>query len=261
MIEKMKKYITQIFTILLLTVFSIGSFAQDKRTLDTKVADILAQMPAKDLVHLERIMGEITDLGPEGFQKIANQLVPPGTGDDTAVRFTINSYARYASSFGRERERNFAENQLLAALKTNADKDVKTYLMNELNLVAGEKSIQELKAYLTDEYLTEPAAQTLLSVGGNTAAHAFMEALAGAPEKCKPTLIKALGELKFIGALGQISPFAADKNTALKKTALEALAQIGDAGSYKTLLNAAKNANLCDGPMTIIFFIFFGIYL
>ncbi|EFK97731.1 hypothetical protein LDC_0213 [sediment metagenome] len=123
----MKNNISHIFTILLLIVFSIGSFAQDRRTLDTKVADILAQMPAKDLVHLERIMGEITELGPEGFQKIAGQLVPPGTGDDTAVRFAINSYSRYASSFGREKERSFAEIQLLVALKTNADKDVKTF--------------------------------------------------------------------------------------------------------------------------------------
>jgi HEAT repeat protein len=244
----MKKYISHIFTILLLTVFSIGSFAQDRRTIDTKVADILAQMPAKDLVHLERIMGEITDLGPDGFQKIAGQLVPPGTGDDTAVRFAINSYSRYASSFGREKERDFAENQLLAALKTQPDKDVKTFLMNELNLVAGEKSIQVLKAYLNDEYLAEPAAQTLLSVVGKPAAHAFLEALPGAPEKCKPTLIKALGELQCIGAVGQITPYAADKNPALKKTALEALAQIGDAGSYKTLLNAAKNANFNYEP-------------
>jgi HEAT repeat protein len=244
----MKKYISHIFTILLLTVFSIGSFAQDRRTIDTKVADILAQMPAKDLVHLERIMGEITDLGPDGFQKITSQLVPPGTGDDTAVRFAINSYSRYASSFGREKERDFAENQLLAALKTQPDKDVKTFLMNELNLVASEKSIQELKAYLNDEYLAEPAAQTLLSVGGKPAALAFLEVLPGTPEKCKPTLIKALGELQCIGAVGQISPFAADKNPALKKTALEALAQIGDAGSYKTLLNAAKNANFNYEP-------------
>ena len=239
----MKKYTLQTLIVLLLIVLTTGSFAQDRRTIDTKVADILAQMPAKDLVHLHRIMGEITDLGPEGFQKIAAQLVPPGTGDDTAVRFAINSYSRYASSFGREKERDFAENQLLAALKKQPDKDVKTFLMNELNLVAGEKTIQELKVYLNDEYLAEPATQTLLSVGGKSAAHAFLEALAGAPEKCKPTIIKALGELQCIGAVELITPYATDKNIALKKSVLEALAQIGDADSYKTLLNAAKNAN------------------
>ena len=75
----MKKYTLQTLIVLLLIVLTTGVFAQDRRTIDTKVADILAQMPAKDLVHLHRIMGEITDLGPEGFQKIAGQLVPPGT--------------------------------------------------------------------------------------------------------------------------------------------------------------------------------------
>lgn len=246
--KQMKKNTLQTIIVLMLTVLAAVSFAQDRRTLDTKVADILAQMPAKDLVHLDRILNEITEFGPEGFQKIASQLVPPGTGDDTAVRFAITSYSRYASSFGRDKERDFAENQLLAALKLHADKEVKTYLMNELNLVAGDKTVQELKTYLTDEYLVEPAAQTLLSVGGKPAAHAFLEALPAAPEKCKPTLIKALGELKCIGAVGQISPFAADKNPALKKAALEALSQIGDASSYKTLLNAAKNANFNYEP-------------
>ncbi len=33
----------------MLTVFSMGSFAQINRTLDTKVADVLAQMPTKNL--------------------------------------------------------------------------------------------------------------------------------------------------------------------------------------------------------------------
>ncbi len=100
----MKKNIFHLIAILLLTVFSTGSFAQDNRTLETKVADILAQMPTKDLVHRDRVINELIALGSEGFQKVTNLLVPPGTGDDTAVRFAVNSAARYASEFGRESE-------------------------------------------------------------------------------------------------------------------------------------------------------------
>ncbi len=114
----MKKYKFQIITILLLTVFSIGSFAQDNRTLDTKVADILAQMPTKNLVHRDRVINEVIQLGPEGFQKFTALLVAPGEGDDTAVRFVINSCSRYASEFGKEKEKDFVEEQLLKALKT-----------------------------------------------------------------------------------------------------------------------------------------------
>lgn len=244
----MKKNIFHLLTILLLTVFSIGTFAQDKRTLDTKVADILAQMPTKDLVHRDRVINELIELGPDGFQKVANLLVPPGTGDDVAVRYAINSCSRYASEFGKETERDFVETQLLKALGNQADKDVKTFLLNQLNLVGGEKAIAAAKAYLNDEYLVEPATQTLLSVGGNPAAQAILEAFPNASEKCKPTLIKALGELQYIGAVQQITPFVNDKNPATKKVALQALANIGDPGSYKTLSTAAKNANYVYEP-------------
>lgn len=239
----MKRNIFHILTILLLIVFSTGSFAQDNRTLETKVADILAQMPTKDLVHRDRVINELIGLGSEGFQKVTNLLVPPGTGDDTAVRFAVNSAARYASEFGKEAERDFVENQLLKALQTQSDKDVKTFLLNQLNLVGGEKTIAAAKTYLSDEYLVEPATQTLLSVGGKPAAFALLEAFPNSSEKSKPTLIKALGELQCADAVQLISPFVNDKNPATRKVALAALANIGDPGSYKTLSAAVKNAN------------------
>ena len=244
----MKKYILNTLLILLLTIFSTGTFAQDRRTLDTKVADILAQMPTKDLVHRDRVIDELIELGPDGFQKVTNLLVPPGTGDDIAVRFAINSSARYASEFGKETERNFVEGQLLKALGNQTDKDLKTYLLNQLNLVGGEKTISAVKVYLSDEYLVEPATQTILSIGGKPAAHAILEVFPNSSEKCKPTLIKALGELQCVGAVQQITPFVNDKNPATKKVALQALANIGDPASYKTLSTAAKNANYAYEP-------------
>lgn len=239
----MKKNTIQNIAILLLLMLTTGIFAQDRRTLETKVADILAQMPAKNLAHRDLVMSQTLELGAEGFQKIAGMLVPPGTGDDTAVRFCLNSLSRFVSEFGNEKKRDFVETQILLALESKTDKQVKTFLMNELNLIAGEKSIEALKKYLADEDLAEPATQTMLSVGGKSAAHAMLEALPGAPEKCKPTLIKGLGELQCTGAVKQITPFVTDKNPATRKVALAALANIADPGSYKTLLDAAKKVN------------------
>ncbi len=73
----MNKRIFQFTAILLPALITATSFAQDRRTLDTKVADALAQMPTNDLVHLDRVMGELLNLGAEGFQKVAEQLTPP----------------------------------------------------------------------------------------------------------------------------------------------------------------------------------------
>jgi len=99
----------------MLSVFSIGSFAQDNRTLDTKVADVLAQMPTKNLTHRDNAMNELIELGPEGFQKLTAMLTPPAVGDDTAVRFALNSLSRYASQFGKCEARAFTEDNILIA--------------------------------------------------------------------------------------------------------------------------------------------------
>lgn len=81
----MNKKIFQAIAILIFLTFSIGNFAQDNRTLDTKVADILAQMPTKNLTHRDKVMNQIIELGPQGFQQITALLTPPGVDDDTAV--------------------------------------------------------------------------------------------------------------------------------------------------------------------------------
>lgn len=223
----------------MLIIISLGVFAQDNRTLDTKVADVLAQMPTKDLAHRDKAMKEIVNMGEAGFQKLTSLLTPLGTGDDTAVRFALNSFSRYASQFGKCKERAFAEENLLKALKAEKDVEVKTYLMNQLNLVAGAKTVEAVKAYLTDEKLAEPATQTILSIGCPKTSEVFLAALPKAEGKVKMTLIRALGELKCKKAVSQITPFVSAECAAMQKTALTALANIGAAESYKTMLKAA----------------------
>jgi len=169
----MKKNIIQLICLLVLAAVSGTGFAQDRRTMDTKVADILAQMPTKNLTHLDKAMNEVFLLGNEGFQKLTQQLTPPGVGDDTAVRFALNSYARYASQFGKNAERTLAEDNLLQALAAQKDTEVKTFLMNQLNLVGEAKTTDALKSYLNNEELVEPAAQCILAINGDGAAKLF----------------------------------------------------------------------------------------
>ena len=239
----MKKYIVQITTILLLACLSMAGMAQDKRTLDTKVADVLAQMPTKNLTHRDKAMNEIFLMGNEGYQKLAAQLVPLGTGDDTAVRFALNSFSRYASQFGKTDERAFAEENLLKALSKENDVEVKTYLLNQLNLVAGEKTVEQVKNYLTDEHLAEPAAQTILSTKDPKTAEVFLAAFPKTEGNTQMTIVRALGELKCKRAVPLITPLVEAENEPMQKTALAALANIGSPDSYKTLLKAAGDFN------------------
>ncbi|MFV0268742.1 MAG: DUF1080 domain-containing protein [Draconibacterium sp.] len=236
----MKRNIIQLICILILAAVSGTGFAQDRRTLDTKVADILAQMPTKNLTHLDKAMNEVYLLGDEGIQKMLQMLTSPGVGDDTAVRFALNSFARYSSQFGKNEERALAENNLLKALATQKDAEVKTFLMNQLNLVGEAKTTEALKSYLGNEELAGPAAQSILAINSEGAAQLFAEALPAAGEKAKLTLVRALGELSYAAAVPQITALAGTDEVKLRKTALTALAQIGDPASYNLLLKAAQ---------------------
>ena len=244
----MNKKIYQLTAILIFAIISTMAFAQDRRTLDTKIADILAQMPTNDLVHRDRLMNELAGLGVEGFQKLAGQLTPPGVGDDTAVRFAINNLARYASSFGKETAGRSVETNLLKALESQSDIEIKTFLLNQLNLVGGERSVDEVKNYLSDEKLVEPATQTLLSIGSQTAARALLEGLPNSSEQSKITLIKALGELQYGFAVNPVSAFAGTDNQSLQKAVYKALANIGNPASYQLLFNAAKEVDFKYDP-------------
>ena len=239
----MKKKTFQTITILLLLILSIGNFAQDNRTLDTKVADILAQMPTKNLTHRDKVMSELINLGPEGFQKIIDLLTPPGVDDDTAVRFALNSLSRYASQFGKYEARAFTEENLLIALKKQKNVEVKTFLLNQLNLVASKKTIPEIKEYLTDQELCEPATQTLLSLNEKSVAKEFLNALPSTKGKTKATLVRALGKLKCSNSIDQITPLINDDDQWMQKTALAALANIGSPNSYESLLEAAEEVD------------------
>jgi len=239
----MKKNIFQLITLFLLSAMVLGTSAQDRRTLDTKVADLLAQMPARDLAQRDNAMQDLYNMGPEGFQKLAGMLVPLGTGDDTAVRFALNSFSRYASQFGKTKERAFAEDNLLKALEKQNDTEVQTFLMNQLNLVGETKTIDALAAYLDNPELVEPATQTMLQTNEHMAAGKMLEALPEAPEKAQITLVRALGQLHCIRAVEPITDLIPADDPNMQKTALAALAEIGSPDSYKTLLKAAEEVH------------------
>ncbi len=236
---KMKKLVA----VVILVIISIGSFAQDNRTLNTKVADVLAQMPTKNLTHRDNAMNELIELGPEGFQKLTAMLTPPAVGDDTAVRFALNSLSRYASQFGKCEARAFTEDNILIALKAQKDVEVKTFLLNQLNLVGSKKTIPEISGYLTDAELCEPATQTLLSLNMKIVSKEFIAVLPSAEGKTKATLVRALGELKCNGSVEQITALLKTDKPCMKKTVLAALANIGSPDSYKPLFKAANKVD------------------
>src|SRR5690606_5583125 len=119
-------------SVLLLFIGTVTINAQDNRTLDTKVADILAQLPTDDLEHSDRIMQEMIGLGESGVLKFTDMLVPLGTGNDTKARYAIQSAAVYSGRLHAQIQNGIVENALLKALGKASDTEVKTFLMDRL---------------------------------------------------------------------------------------------------------------------------------
>lgn len=70
------KKITLLLNIFLLS--AIGLNAQnDVRTINTRIADLLAQMPANNENDLKTAMGEMEKFGVDGLYQLSKQMVPP----------------------------------------------------------------------------------------------------------------------------------------------------------------------------------------
>ena len=75
--------IKSIVVLFLATISTIVGTAQINRTLETKVVDLLAQLPTEDLEHADRLMQEAIELGEDGILEFTSRLVPAGEGNDS----------------------------------------------------------------------------------------------------------------------------------------------------------------------------------
>ncbi|WP_423126374.1 DUF1080 domain-containing protein [Gaoshiqia sp. Z1-71] len=238
----MKYLFKNILTVLLTAVLAVPSFSQDTRTIGTKVADILAQFPAPDAEHTNRLMAGITDLGPEGLAKVFNLLVPAGTGDDTQVRYAVGGLARYAGAPGREKVREQVENSFLAALNEASDREVKDFLIRQLAFCGQSATVDALAKYLDVPELSSPAVATLTTIGTGEAAATLLRALQSQTGPRQAELIKALGVLKYQPAESYLITLSAKAQAPVLATLYAALAETGGKNSATLFKSAAENA-------------------
>jgi HEAT repeat protein len=244
----MKKIFSSLLIVFALLLVTTGLPAQENRTITTKIADLLAQMPANNLQQRDKLMEELIALGDDGFQKIADRMTPSGKGDNTAVVFAINGLARYASQNAKEDKRAFAEMCFVHALEKTPDAETKAFFMRQLQLVGKEDAVKAVAPYLTNIELCEPATFVLTSVKSESAKNELFKALTKVQGKALVTITKALGELQVKPANGQILKTITSDNQHLRKVSLAAVAAIAAPESYQPLLEAARKAGFVYEP-------------
>ena len=180
------------FISFILILASLVSSAQDKRTTETKVADLLARLPANDLQLTDKLMVDLLSLGEQGIMQICDQVIPAGTGDDTRPRFAIESLSRFLSGKNYASEKPKWEKICISYATGQADFGVKDFFIKQLQIFGGVLSAEAMKNYLESKELCYPALAVITAVGGKTAETILTESLKNKELPCAAAVMNSL---------------------------------------------------------------------
>ncbi|MGE5419809.1 MAG: DUF1080 domain-containing protein, partial [Chloroflexota bacterium] len=225
---------------LLLLLLSNAAFPQDQRTIQTKVADLLARFPANDNTLLDKLMSDMSTLGEEGLRKICDQVIPAGSGDDTKNRFGVESYSRYLTAKGREKDRQAWEKICIDYARSAKDNGVKDFFMKQLQWVGGDASVDAMKEFLTSKEVCEPALAVILASGGKNAETVIAVSLKNRDLPCAAAAMNALAKMKSSLAVNEYIQFLSAIDVNIRASALNALAMSGSKTALDALNNEAK---------------------
>ena len=242
--KKMIRGIKILMAALLMVWISVPTMGQDRRTEETKVADILAQFPAESIQQTDKLMGEITGMGEKGILRFCRLIVSPGTGNDVQARYALGSLARYAGAPGHEGIKEEVENSFLKALEFSSDIEIKAFFIRKLAVFGGDATVSAMKKYLENKDLYSPALFALTFAGTEKAKSIILNSLPGKPVDQQVEMIKDLGQLEYRPAESVLISMGKDPKTQenVRKQIYSSLAKLGTNKSEATLEAAAKKA-------------------
>ncbi len=223
-------------------IFKTAAQSPDQRTVTTRIADLLAKLPAKDSKELNSTMQEVGALGEEGIVKMAGMLAPSNQGTNAKLEYALGGFAFYATKPENEALRRVAVKGLCRSLSKINDVENKSFILTQLQIVAKDDAVECVRTLLQDERLFEPAARTLVSINTPAAKSALIQALQNSQGSKRLTLIEALGNVGSKEAVPVITSLASNEDKELKKVVYYALAQIADPSSEKVLAEAAAKS-------------------
>lgn len=226
-------------------LFTLKTLAQDRkdeRTTTTRIADLLAQLPARNAQQLERNMKEVADLGEEGYVSLITGLTASEKGNNALIEYAVGGFTAYATKNGNQDFRKMAIKSYCTALTKLAHQENKAFIISQFDLVGDDTAIPCLANYLADEQLADEASRALAKIGSASATQALIDGLSKANGKAKIAIVEALGHSNSKTAALAIAPFANGADKELTKVSLSALANIGDASAKEILLKAAEQA-------------------
>ena len=218
-----------------------------QRTVETVVADALAQLPAATAGDYDKIMGELAATGAEGVGILADMLVPASQGENAAVEYALNGVASFVTAAGREQLRPAVCEGLLAALARCKDDANRAFLVSQLQLCATADNAATLAAYIDDPYLGDPVLRALISIPDSEATLLSLARRSDLSDAQRAALAYAFGEKRTAAAEPILLGWIDGADDATRAALYPALASCGTAASAKALEAAARAVDYgCD---------------
>ncbi|MDR3217449.1 MAG: DUF1080 domain-containing protein [Dysgonamonadaceae bacterium] len=236
----MKKIFLTIFSALL----CCGVMAQTpvNRTVNTIIADALAQLPAENEKNYNSLIKDLAGTGEAGILSLVKQLNAPGKGSNTKVEYALSGISHFVSGKGNENLRSNISDAYVKALKTVDIPEIKAFVISQLQIVGKDEAVDALAPLLSQENLSSPAARALAAIGTEKAGKALQSALlrkTGTTETQR-NIVLAIGEAKIGGSEELLQGLLSTDDELLKKDVLYALSQVGSIASIKLLYVEAE---------------------
>ncbi len=228
----------------LLLCSSIMAQMPANRTVQTIVADVLAQLPADNQNKYNELIKDLTTTGEEGVLALVGQMNSPGQGSNAQIDYALSGMSHFVTEEGQSSLRTMLENAYAKALEQNRDREIKAFIIRQLGICGTDASIEKLAVYLNREELSGPASRAIASIGSEKAGQALMASLKSrmGTVKTQQDAILALSYIPFVnGAEKLIKGYLNSDNTDMRKATLYTLSKIGTKASLADLAKAAES--------------------
>lgn len=186
----------------------------------------IEKMPAANAADAQAVFETILQGGAPAISAVCDQVRAPGDGDDHKARYLLGGLAFHVARPDAADERKLFARALLDTIEKAEHPEIRSFLMGLLRWCGGTECLAPLSAFLGDPELTEPATQALLAIRAPGTSEALLSALKKAEGDPATTLVKALGELREARAIPLVAPYAASTDPDVRRTALQALADM-----------------------------------
>ena len=218
-------------------------FAQDKQAVQATINSVLAQMPVQDAKTYNSLMKQLSGTGEEGTIQLVKMLHPPGQGSNAAVEYALSGLSHYVTGLNVDMPRMILATGYVKALDQVSDREIKAFVIRQLEIAGREESVAKLASYLGDESLGGPASRALAAINTPESGDALLNALGKTTSgKLKKDIVMAIGEIQLQSAEPALKALLGSSDENLQKITLYALGRVGTKSSLTDLALMAGKA-------------------